>query len=863
MKKNGICSFVFVAAIMLLLFAINGYAPFGASSLACNDARIQYIDFFLYLKDVFGGQNSIVYTFSKMLGGSAVSLYSYYLASPLNLLLVFFPKTRILDFFDLLVLLKSSLAAAAFAIFLSCRFPKKNCAAGDRRFYIVLLSAGYGLSQYTVAQCCNIMWLDGVYMLPLILLGVYKAVNERSCLLLAVSAALSVLFNWYTAGMNCLFSGFWFLLEWLLARSADSADQSELCFSGALSRYLTGMVLGLLCSAALFLPTVVSLTGSEKSRLGWDLLCNISMRASPLTVFSGFLYGSQSQSDRVSLFCGTIPLLGLFGCFSGRTANRKQKALTAAAMIFVILMFYWSPLYTLFNLLEDPNSYPGRFSYVQIFSLIFFAGRHFLCKEDRDSANYLVFGGLWAALLLFFSLTADGNLSVKSCLAAVGACCFSILLFLLQKAEAAGNRCSKRSLKAAVLVLTAAELLWNANLVLQVCSVYPPAGTETPQYIEEQTAMINDIQQRDSGTYRITQTLNRWTDDNRWTANYSEPLGYHFFSLTEYSSMVSSAQSSFLEKAGYRTESDAMNIVNTCILGVDSLCGVKYVLSDLPITGLTEDRSIPGYGEKKVYQNPYAFPLAFVYSPDQDTAEAASGDPFEYQNQLFRELFGENAELYTPLEYQKTKTADSGDGEAALCYSIRLPEEECAIYGNLPYERASGIPVLDLNGDDSTIYACWLSPSVFYIPHNAGDTEAAVTVAGDFVPVEGGEQFYALDLGFMEKLTAKAKAKEVRDLVFQNGHISFSVNADAGEKLFLSVPCDPGWRIRLNGEPVSAEPFAGLFCTIPLREGENELQMDYHVPFLREGILLSLLGLGALLYPVLFSKSRFLTTCEG
>ncbi len=862
MKKNGICSFVFVAAIMLLLFVINGYAPFGASSLACNDARIQYIDFFLYLKDVFGGQNSIAYTFSKMLGGSAVSLYSYYLASPLNLLLVFFPKTRILDFFDLLVLLKSSLAAAAFAIFLSCRFPKKNCAAGDRRFYIVLLSAGYGLSQYTVAQCCNIMWLDGVYMLPLILLGVYKAVNERSCLLLAVSAALSVLFNWYTAGMNCLFSGFWFLLEWLLARSADSADQSELCFSGALSRYLTGMVLGLLCSAALFLPTVVSLTGSEKSRLRWDLLDDMSMRGSPLTVFSGFLYGAQSQTDRVSLFCGTLPLLGLFGCFSGHI-GRKQRGLIAAAVIFVVLMFYWTPLYTLFNLLEDSGSYSGRFSYLQIFSLLFFAAWYFLNRDSLQGANDLLTGALLAGLMLLAFLSEAGGASLHSGLAIVSVIAFSVLLSLLRKAETGGDRRHCRILKTAVLVLTAAELLWNADLVLDGCTVYPPAGAETPRYIEDQTALIGRIRQQDDGACRITQTLNRWTDDNRWTANYSEPLGYHFFSLTEYSSMVSSAQSSFLEKAGYRTESDAMNIVNTCILGVDSLCGVKYVLSDLPITGLTEDKSIPGYGEKKVYQNPYAFPLAFVYSPDQDTAEAASGDPFEYQNQLFRELFGENAELYTPLEYQKTQTADSGDGEAALCYSIRLPEKECAIYGNLPYERASGIPVLDLNGDDSTIYACWLSPSVFYIPHNAGDTEAAVTVAGDFVPVEGGEQFYALDLGLMKELTAKAKAKEVRDLDFQNGHISFSVNADAGEKLFLSVPCDPGWRIRLNGEAVSAEPFAGLFCTIPLREGENELQMDYHVPLLREGILLSLLGLGALLYPVLFSKSRFLTTCEG
>ena len=50
--------------------------------------------------------------------------------------------------------------------------------------------------------------------------------------------------------------------------------------------------------------------------------------------------------------------------------------------------------------------------------------------------------------------------------------------------------------------------------------------------------------------------------------------------------------------------------------------------------------------------------FASLYIFAADTAEAASGDPFEYQNQLFRELFGENAELYTPLEYQARDKKD-------------------------------------------------------------------------------------------------------------------------------------------------------------------------------------------------------------
>lgn len=43
------------------------------------------------------------------------------------------------------------------------------------------------------------MWLDGVYLLPLSLLGVYLITHQRSCgfYLLAVTIGLGLIFNWY------------------------------------------------------------------------------------------------------------------------------------------------------------------------------------------------------------------------------------------------------------------------------------------------------------------------------------------------------------------------------------------------------------------------------------------------------------------------------------------------------------------------------------------------------------------------------------------------------------------------------------------------------------------------------------------
>ncbi|WP_407377532.1 YfhO family protein [Methanobrevibacter sp.] len=57
------CFFVFLitALILLILFIINHYAPFGPNTLSALDANIQYRDFYAYFKDVLKGSNNISY----------------------------------------------------------------------------------------------------------------------------------------------------------------------------------------------------------------------------------------------------------------------------------------------------------------------------------------------------------------------------------------------------------------------------------------------------------------------------------------------------------------------------------------------------------------------------------------------------------------------------------------------------------------------------------------------------------------------------------------------------------------------------------------------------------------------------------
>ena len=68
------------------------------------------------------------------------------------------------------------------------------------------LSTAYALCGYAIGQASNIMWLDGFYMLPLVTLGVWRLVHDRSCTLLFCTVLYATLANWYSSYMDCVFS---------------------------------------------------------------------------------------------------------------------------------------------------------------------------------------------------------------------------------------------------------------------------------------------------------------------------------------------------------------------------------------------------------------------------------------------------------------------------------------------------------------------------------------------------------------------------------------------------------------------------------------------------------------------------------
>ena len=808
-----LAAFLITFCLMILLFLVKGYAPFsGGNSLATEDASIQYLDLHKYWKNVLDGNDSIEYSFGKTLGGSAIAVFSYYLASPFSLLVHFFEPEDFHIFYDLVVALKISLAASFMCLFLLFRYERL------KSMMALCLGLSYGIMQYNVSQAGNIMWLDGVYMLPLILIGTYQMLRNGTSLLLVVSTALSIIFNWYTGCINCLFGALYFLYEFVTM----DKHVGLVGFLKAGIVFGSHMLFSVVLSSFLFLPSLASLSTGGRGNAQLNSL-NFSFLGNPLTALSGLVIGCTSSRGSVSLYCGVLPVLGLLGLFLSNAASRKEKIVTFLSLMALLLIFYWGPLFWLFSLLVDVSSFYSRYSYGGIFFIILFAGKYFSLDEKKAARNVL-----FAGVVYFGALLIANGLTRTASVRGVLITCLLICAYCL--AYVTLCRCS-RFLYGALLCIVCLDVFLEGYYV-------PPKGLkpDVDNYVittQEKTAQIKSIKDHDDGVYRISQT------SIGLTANYNEALAYGYWSISGYTSDPDNRQRNLLDTLGYRKNGDNMCIVNTSIIPVDSLLGVKYVISPYAIQGLELEPDIAVADGKAVYSNPYALPLAFTYQ-GEDEISFEDSNPFKNIEHLYSSVLGYDVSFFVPVEF------DSRIEDDSKVYNLNAIPSLGPVYGNIIWDKEMNARIL-ADGTFITDYSKWLSPSVFFVPIYGNSAEVLLETENGVSILE--EEFQQLDLEALDDAVAAIRQNnEVKHIEIRNGHVLVDVHVDNPDtNLFLSIPFDEGWSVELNGNRISPNLIGDCLYSLPLPIGDSQVVMKYEVPLLTVSAIISLVAFSILI----------------
>ena len=198
MKKvfHYIIAFIIPIVIIAAFFMVNKIAPFGTHPVRMYDSYYQYTGFLLNLK------NFDFYSLKVGLGFNYFATATYYLLSPFNFLFLFSNIKNIDIFYTIVILLKLGLASVTMSILLNYKAYNKAS---------LLFGIIYSMSGFMITYYYNIMWIDGIIMLPLVILGLKRLIFENKPFLYLLILTITIITNFYIGYMIAIMTTLFFI----------------------------------------------------------------------------------------------------------------------------------------------------------------------------------------------------------------------------------------------------------------------------------------------------------------------------------------------------------------------------------------------------------------------------------------------------------------------------------------------------------------------------------------------------------------------------------------------------------------------------------------------------------------------------
>lgn len=369
--------FAFSVALFVALAVAGHVYPFGDNSFLTNDLKYQYIDFFAWFRRVLLGEASLRYSFSQGLGMNTWGLYSYYLASPFNLLCALFPADKLTLFVFVISALKLGCIHISSAWYVQKRFDLPKPAA-------FLLSLSFTFCSWTISNLRNPLWIDCLILLPICAYGCYELIRKQRMIRLVIATALNVMFCWYTAYISILFLCIFVLVEFV-DYVAEEGFSWKLMLDRAL-RFAGAIALGLLLSAWTFLPTILAM-----SKGGPVLALGPLLKTSLKLLIRGFLPCMWvSNESTPQFYCGIVMMLLAVSLLVNRTVSIKTRIATLVVTIILVASSVLSPLEYIWCGMRVPNGFYSRTAFLLSFFALWAAGHalHALKNQPKLRQAY-------------------------------------------------------------------------------------------------------------------------------------------------------------------------------------------------------------------------------------------------------------------------------------------------------------------------------------------------------------------------------------------------------------------------------------------------------------------------------------------
>lgn len=810
-KHLYILAFVIPFLAMLVICMVRGVYPFGRNSFMHCDMYHQYVPFLREFWRKLHEGESMVHAWNLGIGSDFTSIFAYYLATPTNLLVYFCPENLIIEFMTFFIIIKIGLCGFSFAYYLRERF--------DTTSGIVLgFSTMYAMSGFVAAYNWNPMWLDVIWLAPLVLLGLERIVKQGRVTLYVVTLTASIFTNYYLSIILCMFLVLYYIVLFLTETVPWKQKLKSVWQFGCSSLLSGGM------AAVLLIPVMMAMmaTGFDNAsfpqqvevyfnglevitrhftcnpvEIGLDHWPNVFCSVSVFFLFPAYL------------FCRKVPL-------SQRLAKGCLAAFMMAGFSVNILNFIWHGL-------NYPDSLPARQSFLYIFlmlTMMFEVVMHIKTWKPFWLGTAVLIGGALMTLCGIFVTTEGFTVAVAT---------VSFIFFGIY-AVFAVLYAFFRNLRIPMLAVATVFMISEACVNMYVTSVDVVQRTYYATKWENYQNLLDQIPQEEAKEfYRFDSKCNMTKNDGA-LAGYN---GVSIFSSTTGSDMASYYNDIGMEGGKVSYYADGMTAFTAALMGV------RYTFAETE-EGSVLYETVAESGKMRLLKHKYTLPVGYVLDDklksdiEHELIEGGSNG-LSTQNNMVQEVVG-----------KKTMFAYHGRD------SIFEISKSGHYYAYVPHkiEKINLNPVLDTTAseveDDGKAEAvrkfddlkrnCVLD--LGYLQE--GETWLFTQESGD----EAGEpldvQLYRLNETVLEGAVKTLGREPFTVLEYKDGYMKGTVSASENGNLVLSISDDEGWRVLVDGVETETERWLGAMISVPVTAGDHVVELYYRPQGVLLGTIVSL-----------------------
>lgn len=793
--------------ITFIGFALIEVWPFGDGTVLIIDSIHQYLPFYTVFHDKLVSGESLFYSFKGGFGFNFWATAAYYLASPINFLMVFIPTPNVADFMDYAIVFKIGLCGGTFSWYLHKRDP-------ERKFQPVIFGAMFALSNFLIGYYFNLMWLESIAMLPLVMYGIEKIVRGGKGWPYGLALFYSIWCNYYIGFMVCIFSVLYMITQFAARRHMSGKD-----FLRRFLKYAVYSLLGGGMGAMVLMPAFASLSSSEAMQGNSfpqyikfytnfiDMMMQHFAAAHPINI-------SNTQVG-LNAYCGVaVMIMVLLYVLDGKI-DIREKIGKVALTAFLMLSFSLNVLNYIWHGFHQQNGLPNRFAFIYIALLLIMS--YDAMKHVREMKPWAVMISCAAPLIFCTALVAGGRTDEEYGVwnwLTPGLLAVYTVFFLLQNLW-------KRKAEFFTVIMSAL-LLVEAG-VHALYGIHYNDNVTRSIYLADQASYKTLMADVDKSTFFRSEI------DAQRMRNVTMYAGGN--STVMFNSTMLQSVTDFCDAIGMeaRTNKNGYNGVTKLM---NDVFGIKYVLSanakDTSDT-LYQFTKVKSDGNLTMFENDNALAIGFMADEDIRFWDVSSQteNPIDVQNDFVN--------LATDVDslYILDRTIDAEDGQT---YDIKVPDDK-QVYVYCP-ERVESI-TLDTPEYTKT-YTTYTDH--LYVINSSGDENIAhLTIDLKETQTTVPLYIYTCPNSTYQEVVDYLSRSQMTNVKTTGSSLTGQISAEKDGILFLTVPYEDGWKITVDGVEVTPMKIAGTMIGLELTAGDHEISMKYTPAGFKTGLVLSIL----------------------